>query len=221
MEIFALKNRIEELVLLAKKTLNTKFPSQYGGEYVDSIIFNELRSSSLSFIKNLYGSDHPYYIEFNTRALHAEPVYVEHGLGVLMGIKNELEGGWLVKVKELVTAEVFSDFLEMSEYLLQEKYKDSAAVMIGSVLEGHLRQLCSNNEISVEIVKDGKPIPKKAEMLNSELAAANIYNKLDQKGVTSWFDLRNKAAHGKYEEYTKEQVDIMYQGVLNFINRNT
>lgn len=219
MDILELKNRVEELILLAKKTLSTTRSSQYGGDYVDTIIFNELRSSSLSFIKNLYGSDHPYYNEFNTRALHAESAYVEHGLGVLMGIKNELEGGWLVKVKGLVTAEVFSDFLEMSEYLLQEKYKDPAAVMIGSVLEGHLRQLCGNKGIPIEITKDGKPIPKKAEMLNSELAAADIYNKLDQKGVTTWLDLRNKAAHGKYEEYTIEQVYIMYQGVLNFMNR--
>lgn len=221
MDIYALKNRIEELVLLAKKTLSTKYSSQYGGDCVDSIIFNELRSSSLSFIKNVYGADHPYYNEFNTRVLYAQPDYVEYGLGILIGINKEIEGGWLVKIKGLVTAEVFSDFLEMSEYLLKENYKDPAAVMIGSVLEGHLRQLCGNNGISIEVIKDGKPIPKKAEMLNSELTAANVYNKLDQKGITSWLDLRNKAAHGKYEEYTKEQVDIMYQGVLNFISRTT
>jgi len=51
------------------------------------------------------------------------------------------------------------------------------------------------------------------------LAAATVYNKLDQKSVTSWLDLRNKAAHGQYSEYSKEQVNIMFQGVMNFISR--
>ena len=107
----------------------------------------------------------------------------------------------------------------MAEYLLKEGYKDPAAVMIGSVLEEHLRQLCFRNSIPIEIIKDGKTNPKKADLINSELASVNVYNKLDQKSITSWLDLRNKAAHGKYLEYTKEQVEIMYQGVTNFISR--
>ncbi|AIY39887.1 hypothetical protein LT85_0727 [Collimonas arenae] len=44
---------------------------------------------------------------------------------------------------------------------------------------------------------------------------------LDQKSVTAWLDLRNKAAHGKYSEYTKEQVEVMCQGVVNFMARNS
>lgn len=221
MDIETLKKRIEELVILAKSTLSTRYSSQYGGTYVNAVKFNELRSSSLSFIKNLYGSEHPYYDEFNKRVLYSEPDYVEHGLGVLIAIQNEIDGGWLVKIKGLVTAEIFSDFLEMSEYFLQEGYKDPAAVMIGSVLEGHLRQLSGNCGIAVELIKDGKSIPKKADMLNSELVSVGIYSKLDQKSITSWLDLRNKAAHGRYDEYSKEQVDILYQGVLNFISRTT
>jgi len=109
----------------------------------------------------------------------------------------------------------------MAEYLLTEGFKDPAAVMAGSVLEEHLRQLCIKNSIPIESIKDGKPIPKKADLINSQLASANIYNKLDQKSITSWLDLRNKAAHGQYSEYTKEQVVFMLQGITNFISRTT
>jgi hypothetical protein len=109
----------------------------------------------------------------------------------------------------------------MAEYLLKEDYKDSAAVMTGSVLEEHLRQLCIRNSIPIETIKDGKPVAKKAALLNSELASANIYNKLDLKSILSWLDLRNKAAHGHYTEYTREQVELLYQGVTNFISRTT
>jgi hypothetical protein len=139
----------------------------------------------------------------------------------LKAVKNEIDGGWAFTVKGLISAEIFSNFLEMAEYLLTEGYKDPAAVMAGSVLEEHIRQLCKKNSIPIESIKDGKPVPKKADLINSQLASANIYNKLDQKSITSWLDLRNKAAHGQYSEYTKEQVVFMLQGIINFISRTT
>lgn len=46
-----------------------------------------------------------------------------------------------------------------------------------------------------------------------------MYNKLDQKGVTTQLDLRNNAAHGKYDEYDKRQVEMMYDFVFNFVSK--
>lgn len=63
-------------------------------------------------------------------------------------------------------------------------------------------------------------IPKKADRLNSDLAGDNLYSKLNQKFLTAWLDLRNKAAHGKYSEYSKEQVQLMHNGVMDFLTRN-
>jgi len=53
------------------------------------------------------------------------------------------------------------------------------------------------------------------------LAKAGVYGKLDQKAVTSWLDLRNKAAHAKYTEYAHEQVELMYAGVRDFVMRKS
>jgi hypothetical protein len=103
----------------------------------------------------------------------------------------------------------------MAEYLLSEGYKDPGAIVIGSVLEEHLRQLSVKNGILTSTA--GKP--KKADQLNADLARKGAYSKLDQKSITSWLDLRNKAAHGKYGEYTKEQVDLMLQCIQNFMAR--
>jgi hypothetical protein len=221
MKIETIKKRINELIELAKNVLSTTSTTRSGREFVSSEKFSELRSASLSFLKNTFGSDHPFYNEFDKKAINSEPEDIKQALGVLQAVKQELDGGWIFTIKGLVSAEIFSDFLEMSDYLLSENYKDPAAVMIGSVLEEHLRQLCVKCGISVEIIKDGKSFSKKADLLNSELSASDIYNKLDQKSITSWLDLRNKAAHGKYGDYSKEQVAIMYQGVINFISRTT
>ena len=220
MKIEDIKRRVNELIDLANYVISTQKRSDYG-TYVNDIDYNEFRSSTLSFLQNIFGIEHPFYNEFNTKVIGSQVHYSEKGLGILNAAKNEIDGGWLFTIKGLISAEIFSDFLEMAEYLLQEGYKDPAAVMTGSVLEEHIRQLCIKNSIPIEIIKDSKSIPKKADLLNSELSSANIYNKLDQKSITSWLDLRNKAAHGKYNEYTKEQVELMYHGVTNFISRTT
>ena len=97
----------------------------------------------------------------------------------------------------------------MAQHLLNEGYKDAAAVIAGSSLEAHLRQLCQKSGISTEVIGGASTTPKKADRLNSDLAAAASYSKLDQKNVTAWLDLRNKAAHGKYAEYKAPQVNLL------------
>ena len=49
---------------------------------------------------------------------------------------------------------------------------------------------------------------------------AEVYSKLDQKNVTAWLDLRNKAAHGHYDQYESAQVGLLISGFRDFITRN-
>jgi ribosomal protein L31 len=215
--------RINEIIDLADRTLATKQTTgkTYTTTSVNSELFYEFRTTSLSFILNLYGENHPFYTDFNRLVVQSNPYDTSEGRGILKSIKAEIDGGWLVTLKGLVSAEIFSDFIEMADYLLKEGYKDPAAVVIGSVLEEHLKQLCSKNKIPIEDNKSGKLVPKKADFLNSELSGKAVYNKLDQKNVTAWLDLRNKAAHGKYAEYNQQQVEFMLQTVTEFITRNS
>lgn len=142
---------------------------------------------------------------------------VEPLTGTLRALRTDYESGHLQSVIELVHADVFADFLEMAEYLFEQGYKDPAAVIVGSVLEEHLRKLCQKVGIATS---QAGGAPKKADSLNAELVGAFVYSKLDQKSVTAWLDLRNKAAHGRYGEYTKEQVELMLQGVRDFSARH-
>jgi len=177
------------------------------------------RSASLSFMERVYGEKHPHFKEFFKTADGSYPEDVERGLGILRAIRGEIAGGWLFTVKGLVTAEVFTDYMEMAEHLLESNYKDPAAVIAGSTLEEHLRQLCRKNGIPVVRQKDGKDVPLKADLLNSELTKAGAYTMLDQKLVTAWLDLRNKAAHGEYGEYNADQVKGMITGITEFMAR--
>ena len=220
MKISDLVARAEELIQLGMQTRQTNWNTKES-IWVDIEKFYIFRSSVLSFLSNVFGSKHPYYSEFNKIVDAAHASKTDAGIGILKAVKNELEGGWLTSTKGLISAEIFSDFIEMADHLLSESYKDAAAVMLGSVLEEHLRTLASVNNIETEIEKDGKLLPKKAERINSDLAAANIYTKLDQKNVTAWLGLRNSAAHGQYDLYTLDQVYIMRSSLVGFMARNS
>jgi hypothetical protein len=148
-----------------------------------------------------YGPDNPYVLK--------------NLPGVLLALRSDLASGRMQPVSEMIHGELFGDMLEGANYLRSEGWKDPAAVIAGSVLEEHLRQLCAKYGVAVD--KDS--VPRKADALNADLAKAGAYEKLDQKNVTAWLDLRNKAAHGEYGAYTTEQVALMIDGIRNFITR--
>ena len=212
--------RIDELETLGKQAQGTLRPmSGANFQRAEPGITRGFRVAVLSFIERQFGREHTYYVEFSKAVSGHDDDNLSSGLAILSAMRGEIAGGWLSGVKALVAAEIFADFLDMAAHLLSAGYKDAAAVMTGSVLEEHLRQLAAVAGLTLEREVDGKPVPKKAETLNSELVKAEVYTKLDQKAITAWLDLRNKAAHGKYAEYERAQVELMQQGVIEFMAR--
>jgi len=176
----------------------------------------------IAAIHRISGSNSTYVTEIN-RIQKEQPLLHVHTssiMGIVKGLRDDIKQDYIQTLVELVHSEVFSDFLDMSQHLLTAGYKDAAAVIAGSTLEGHLRKICYKNSISVEEVKkDGSVFSKKADRLNADLAKSNAYSKLDQKNITAWLGLRNKAAHGNYNEYTEEQVTLLLASIRDFITR--
>lgn len=214
-----LTRRINELHAQGIAVLSSRRINQYGPDTVDAGRMAGFRAAGLSFLHGTFSSSHPHYAEFDKVSKTSFESNAKQAIAVLEAVLSEVEGGWLVSVKALVAAELFSDFLEMAEHLLDAGYKDAAAVMIGSVLEEHLRQLCPSYGVDVAEQRGGDEVPKKADRLNADLAKALAYSKLDQKQITGWLDLRNNAAHGKYAAYNQDQVKLMRAGVLEFMTR--
>lgn len=138
-------------------------------------------------------------------------------IGVAKALLADIKNGYLKSLEETIHSNLFADYLEMAAHLADKGYKDPAAVLAGSTLETHLRNLCGKHKITV-VSKGGKP--KKVDTLNADIEKAGVYNKSYQKSVTAWLDIRNKAAHGKYDEYSGEQVKILIDSVREFINRH-
>ncbi|MCK4635444.1 MAG: hypothetical protein KAT32_01140 [Candidatus Moranbacteria bacterium] len=171
-------------------------------------------------IQRIVGNSSEYYKEL-TRILETEEydgIKLKPVIGIVIALRDDLNNDYLKNLGEIIHSEVFTDFIEMAEYLLSEEYKDATAVIVGSTFESHLKKLCLKNSIDIKLTnKKGDVVSKKAGVLNSELYKKSIYNLIMQKQIIVWLGLRNNAAHGQYSEYNKDDVDLMIKGIINFI----
>jgi hypothetical protein len=215
-------SEVNDLVSTGKQ-FNQRFSNAERGSDAETLANVAMWVTRLGqLIRRLYGEKSQHFVSYTAASSTGNfySLYKSHYshftqmLGVARAIKHEIDNDLLVDFRALIQADVFADFLEMGEYLLQEGYKDAAAVIIGTVLEDHLRQLSIAHALPLSN-DSGKRMTM--EPLNAQLARAEVYSKLAQKQITTWAHVRNKAAHGEYGEYTSEQVQMMQMFVQGFI----
>jgi uncharacterized protein (UPF0332 family) len=209
--------RLQQLIEDGEKVLRTKSEkteegTSYLGEYaVNYAIGNQWGTSCLNILGRVFGRDSDHYTRFKELAsdfeIHSR---VKKAWAVLKAAKDDYEHGYLFDTRVLLQAEVFDDFLEQAKHLFDNGYHAPAAVIAGSVLEDGLRKLCVRKAIAL-------PPKPKLDTMNAELAKAGAYNVLVQKKITALADLRNKAAHGKWTEFTTGDVEQMITQIRSFM----
>lgn len=196
---------MEELVSTGEAVIRAVEIEQY-----QTIAAPQWNTSCLNLLNRVFGSDSVHFQEFSDALKMPTAGYIYGALGVFKAAKDDYENGYLFDVRQLIEAEVFDDFLEQAVHLFSAGYHQPAAVIAGSVLEDGLRKLCQKNGITL-------PDRPKLDQMNADLAKAGVYNKLVQKRITTFADLRNKAAHGQWDQFTKEDVREMIDGVRRFM----
>ncbi|HAH49674.1 MAG TPA: DUF4145 domain-containing protein, partial [Planctomycetaceae bacterium] len=147
-------------------------------------------------------------------AVSSRPISMEIANNILIAALDDMRGGYLVGMKELVEAEIFSDFMDQAEELYSKGYHPAAAVVAGCVLEDALRKLCEQQS---KIELRDKP---KLSWMNDRLKEHDIYNMLTHKKITANAELRNKAAHGEWEEFDKDDVKEMMSSINTFMQKH-
>jgi hypothetical protein len=206
--------RIDELIELGEKVLVTRRAPAAGhmtSDFIDVQMMNHWITSCLNLVGRVFGESSPHYFRLQEQF----PNYpkwpnAQQAFGVLLSVKDDFQSGGIFNLRRLVEAEVFDEFLEQAEYLLEAGYFQPAAVIGGGVLEDGLRKLCIANNVSVS----DKP---KLDWMNSELSKMSVYSKLVQKKITAIADLRNSAAHGKWNEFEKSDVEAMLRDVRDIM----
>ncbi|MEZ8114500.1 hypothetical protein ACED44_06155 [Vibrio splendidus] len=203
---------LKEQMLKVEDTKHATHSEMFGrSEYVDDEAYLEWKVKAKNLVVKVCGEKSQHFQEF----LKSEEIgSYETNLNsynrvksVFLAAKEDYEGGYLTSVKTLVQSEVFESELEQAEELLKSGYHLAAAVIAGAVLETGLRELSSRQEIA----------HGKLDKMNAELAKAGVYNKLQQKRITALADIRNSAAHGKPEEFSKDDVKMMIRDVEQFL----
>jgi hypothetical protein len=213
--------RLSKLIEKEKSVLASQYETMTGMKCVSDAQFITYKAQALACITDIVGPEHAYTKALTTASMKEQTSSNTQAIrGILESIKDDLESGYLQTIREIVHAEIFCDFIEMSEHLLEQGYKDPAAVLIGSILEEHLRKLCDKNGLPTHFTdKSGKQKPQKASQLNEELCKAQVYPLTNQKQVTAWLGVRNDAAHGKFGSYQDGDVRTMIAGIVNFLGQ--
>lgn len=210
-----ISKRFEGLIAEGREILNrcgwTGY--EYKAHFPPEDAYLRFRTEAMNLIRRSCGEDSDHYRELRRLAESKESAnagfYLIHAIGIVEAAKKDFDAGLLSDMRALITAEVFADFIEQSEHLLENGFYIPAASLIGAVLEDTLRKLCEKNNISI-------PASTKIDRLNADLAKAGIYDKLIQKRITAIADIRNNADHGHFDKFRREDVEDMLKWVRSF-----
>jgi hypothetical protein len=200
--------KFKDLVEKADRILQ-EIVSSHDGRSVPGELLTELRVSSINLLERLAsGGDNVYVAEL--RAMPSDGFNVRSFKGVLLAARTDYQQGFMVDHDLLISGEVFADLLVQAEVLLENDYKDAAAVLIRAVLEDGLRRLCAHHKIDTE---------RRAtlQQLNEQLYKKRVYSALQHKEIIAKAEIGNCAAHGRFNEYTKEDVAAFLEFVRRYL----
>lgn len=203
------------LALVAQGEQIITFPqmSGYPKNVVPSELFHEWRINSINAMEALLPPGHYATAEFTRLTQESLRTSSRDGCAVLRALASDAANGLLYKqVTSLITAEVFDDFLEMANHLIEAGHFHAAAGLIGAVLENGLRKVADANGIKYTH-RDG------IDSLNRQLVKVGVYTPTVKQQVSVWKQIRNDSDHGHFDQVTIEDVHKMLLGVQEFLDQ--
>jgi hypothetical protein len=211
-------DRLRQLIVEGNGVALLERPSSVG-PYIkdrDIITLQAWLTKVVNILETVFGPESPQYRQFENVLpgggvrLVQESSNINPIIGVLSGALDDLENGYLLGQEFIIAGELFDTILEQSKQLLQIGYKDCAAMLVRVVLEDALKRLAR----SVGIANN-----QKASKINDELKRMGIYPQAQWRFIQAWLDIGNAAAHGKFNEYSDEDVKKFIEGVEEFLTQ--
>lgn len=220
-----IRTRFDELIgessdlILKMKAHRENNPGRFGPNYGHESEFQAIVVKVLNLIETVLGRSEQQSEVIKKRS--RGPYALEYIVGTLQGLKNAYENGILESLEERIVANISTDYMTQVEGLLDEGHPGQydhvpAAVLCGAVLEDALRRLCDRQTPQVPTEKPNGQ-PKALNALIQDLQKANAFNKLKAQQLRGWAQVRNSAAHGRFDEFNRDDVEPMVSGVKNFL----
>jgi hypothetical protein len=149
------------------------------------------------------------------KSLDTDRYIHEETLWKATALRDDLQRGYGQTLISAAHSDVSADLIDYAEDLLSEHHTDPAILIAGGALESHLRRLADLYGVPY---LDAKRKPIAPTTLNQNLVKAGAYDGIAGKQVTYWQGVRNEPAHGHYNTQTEDQVNLMLQGILQFVS---
>lgn len=179
--------------------------------------------SIVTILTQVLPKEHPYHNHVQSIGSMGTNVNtIRNIIQLLQSVRDDLSEGFLSDVTRQIEMEISSDYMEQAENLVGETQGGSlnhvpAAVLAGAVLEKRLRKLCSEQVPEIPVLTDsGKP--KTLNPLIDDLKKARLFPETKAKELKLWADIRNNAAHGIFESFTRSDVEKMITGIKTFLS---
>ena len=181
---------------------------------------DELLFGTLSLYRIIYGNNEEpagqifkeKELYFKTRTGRFFIAIADHLKGLLTTLKYEIENDLTGSLEAQAQGEIFGDFISLAKRLLDEGYKDSAAVLACGALEDSMKKFAINSGLDV---------------YDNDLSS--VINLLKSKGfikgaqsgiVQSYVQLRNKAFHAQFDKIGIPEISSLIAFVENFVVTN-
>jgi len=208
--------QLDKLIADGVKVERSFRPSEFGEEsnLGDSEILGFVNSAAF-VVERIAGRDSELHRRLpdpipRGHAAQYDKTSVSAALGAVVALKRTVEAGFLASLEQRVTANVFDDFLQQAKALVDGSYHPAAAmVMIGGVLEDHLRKACVTRVLTW--TGDGS-MSKYNDLLHGKMYDKPTWRRIQQIG-----DIRNDAAHGQFAKVKREDVEDALKYVERFL----
>lgn len=211
-------DRLQELIEEGDRVAKLEKPSQsssakYFHNEEKKQVFSWL-TKSRNILETALGAQSPHVRHFDAvipkygldHVNSASEVY--RFIGILAGALSDLENGYLLGQEFFIAGELFDTILEQAKHLAKNSYKDPAAVLARVVIEDSLKRIARS---------EGVDENQKASIINDELKKNGRFSQPQWRFIQGWLDIGNAAAHGKFDQYTQDDVVKMIDDVERFL----
>ncbi len=203
-------DRLRELITEGERVASLERDSAVGPYIKEKVPLHAWLAKVENIVGAVFGKESAHFRQVSGMLdLHPEQSYeVNQIVVVLTGGLSDLEGGFLAGQEHLIAGAIFDSVLEEAKHLTEAGFKDPAAVLVRVVVEDCLKRLSR---------EEGLDDSAKASAMNDALRDKSRYPKPQWRLVQAWLDIGNSAAHGKFTDYSKDDVLRMVGDVGRFL----
>lgn len=138
----------------------------------------------------------------------------------LRALRKDFDSGLFDSMVQRLESAIAADYMSQADELLNEGGRGvhdhvPAAVLAGATLENWMRSKCGEQNPPIEaVLPNGKK--KMLNVLIDDLKNAGHYNESRAKQLRAWAAIRNHAAHGEFNQFTRSEVENMLAGIKSF-----